>query len=106
MKQGLREISDGTVREIKQIPVQVSDHSTLPPCELLMGRRLRSQLDLLQPSLTNNVEHSQAKQKLHHDTNKPYRQFGGELVYAKDFTSAAEKWIPVVVEKVTHTSSN
>ena len=67
-----------------------------------MGRRLRLRLDLLQPSLATNVEHSHAKQKLHYDTNKPHRQFReGESVYARDFTSATEKWIPGIVEKVT-----
>ena len=53
---------------------RITPHSTtgVPPCELLMGQRLWSRLDLLQPSLATNVEYSQAKQKLHHDTNKPH----------------------------------
>ena len=60
-KQGLREISQGTVAEKLTkflFKYWITPHSTtgIPPAELLMGRRLRSQLDLLQPDLPSKIE--------------------------------------------------
>ena len=47
-------------------------HSTTnrPPCELFMGRRMRTQLDLLHPSEQERVQDSQARQKLAHDRHR------------------------------------
>ena len=44
---------------------QVTPHSTtrVPQAELMFGRQLRTTLDLLQPSIGQNVRLSQAKQK-------------------------------------------
>ena len=44
---------------------QITSHSTtgLPPAELLMRRRPRSQLDMLFPDISKTVERAQDKQK-------------------------------------------
>ena len=101
-------MSQDTVREklIKFLfKYRITPHSTtgIPPAELLMGRRLRSRLDLLQPSLTSKVQQSQMTQKQNHDTKKPYCQFAeGDLVYAENFsTNRDKKWLPGKVIMVT-----
>lgn len=52
-------------------------HSTtgVTPAELLMKRPLRTRLDLLRPSLRNQVLTKQAKQKVHHDAHSKFREF-------------------------------
>ena len=106
-KQGLREISQGTVAEKLTkflFKYWITPHSTtgIPPAELLMGRRLRSQLDLLQPDLPSKIEYSQANQKSNHDLKKSHRTFvEGDLVYAENFTSRNQKWIPGIIDKIT-----
>ena len=68
---------------------------------MLMGRRLRSRLDLLYPSIATRVESHQEKQKESHDTKRPLRTFQvGDLVYAENF-SGLPKWIPASIVKVT-----
>ena len=56
---------------------RITPHSTtgIAPSELLMGRRLRSRLDLLHPDLPDKVEGKQWKQKLAHDTSHADRKF-------------------------------
>ena len=76
---------------------RITPHSVtgVAPAELLMGRRLRSWLDLLKPDLAAMVENNQLKQKLNRDGKQPYRVFNkGESVYIQDFTANKQKWIP------------
>ena len=84
---------------------RITPHTTtgIPPAELLMGRKLRSRLDLLEPSLTSKVQQSQLAQKLNRDTKMPHRQFTEEdLVYAENFSyNSGPKWLPSKVDKVT-----
>ena len=76
---------------------QITPHSTtgVPPAELLMGRTLRSKLELLQPNFSSKMQHSQITQKKNHDVKKPYRQFiEGDLVYAENCTNNSNsKWL-------------
>lgn len=57
------------------------------PAELLMGRRLRTALDLLQPQLRQNVVYNQLKQKLWHDKRArcSVNPAAGDMVYARNF---------------------
>jgi len=41
--------------------------TNVAPCELLLGRALRTHFDMLRPSVENRVCDSQAKQKQRHD---------------------------------------
>ena len=82
----------------------ITPHATtaVAPAELLMGRQLRSRLDLLKPSVATIVENKQLKQTLKHDSNQAFREFSeGDLVYAQDFTTSKQKWIPGTIQKVT-----
>ena len=70
------------------------------PCVLLMGRSLRTRLDLLRPNHETQVLDQQAHQKSNHDKNCKERQFTeGELVLAKNFSSGP-KWFTGVIEAV------
>jgi len=72
------------------------------PAELLMGRRLRSRLDLLKPDLSKTVQGKQFQQKLSHDNEKAFRKLmEGDLVYVKDFSSAKPKWISGTIHEST-----
>ena len=107
MKQSLKKINGNSVEEKLSrflLKHRITPHTTtgIPPSELLMGRRLRSKLDMLHPGLSGHVEERQWKQKQIHDKAKTLRKFKeGDQVYAKDFSAPNEKWIPGVVQKVT-----
>jgi len=45
------------------------------PAELLLNRRPRTRLDLLQPNTADRIERKQSKQKELHDTHSKERQF-------------------------------
>ena len=60
---------------------------------------MRSRLDLIRPDLSATVQNNQLRQKLYHDSNKPYRTFTeGKAVYVEDFTTAKQKWIPGTIQ--------
>ena len=76
-------------------------HSTTgaAPSVLLMGRRLRSRLDLVFPSVQEHVKKKQYK-VLERSANLNVRSFvEGENVLARNY-QGKEKWIPGVVTKV------
>ena len=67
----------------------------ISPAELLMGRRLRTHLDLLHPDIAQKVQDKQQKIT----GKKPPRVFQvDDKVYAKNFHGA--KWISAIVSKV------
>ena len=71
------------------------------PAQLLLGRRLRSKLDLLVPRVESTVEAAQLGQKKYHDVKAKARTFdAGQSVWAQNYRPG-EKWLPgVVMEKV------
>ena len=76
--QSLRQIQGGSVKEklTKSLfKYRITPHTVtgVAPAELLMGRRLRSRLDLLKPNIAATVENNQLKQKLNRDGQQPYR---------------------------------
>ena len=74
------------------------------PAELLIGRWLRSWLDLHKSDLATTVENSQLKQKLTHDNKQPFKVFTeGESVYVQDFTASKQKWIPDILFREPYT---
>ena len=59
--------------------------------ELLQGRRIRTCLDLLKPSVTEQVEQRQLQEKLSHDNSARQMSFlKGETVYVQ----TGHKWMP------------
>ena len=75
---------------------RTTPHTTTgtPPCELLMGRRLRTRWDLLKPDIERQVQWRQSKQKFRHDLHSRARWFTiGDSVMARNFRSGSA-WIP------------
>lgn len=71
------------------------------PAELLMGRKLRSDLDMLFPGVKSNVAAKQEQQKLYHDAHAKQRNFSpGDSVYVCNF-GVGERWIPGVIAQKT-----
>ena len=101
-KQGMKKVSSGTIWDrISKFLFQyrITPHTTtgLPPCEMLMGRKLRSRLDLLKPDVQARVISKQAKQKSNRDKHcKPRTFVEGERVYAKNF-GQGNRWLPGLI---------
>ena len=68
------------------------------PAEMLMGRRLRTQLDSVHPDTASKVSEKQQKQKDYHDKHCASRSFeSGDLVY---ISTRSKDWIDgVIVDK-------
>ncbi|XP_068756956.1 uncharacterized protein [Montipora capricornis] len=81
---------------------RITPHSTtgVPPAELLMRRKLHTQLDRIFPSVADRVRSNQSKQKVVHDYHATERTLEeGQAVHAKDFLYK-KIWIPgTLVEK-------
>ena len=81
---------------------RLTPHSTtgIPPAELLFGRRPRSHLDLLHPSLASHVQSKQEQQKQAHDGQRQQRKFkNGDDVLVRNF-QGSQKWLPGSVIQV------
>lgn len=69
--------------------------------EMLMGRKLRSTLDLLQPDLKRKMQKRQLRVKERHDKHAKLRTFErGDLVYVRNF-GPGERWISAIVQDST-----
>ena len=82
---------------------RTTPHSTtgVPPAELLLGRRPRSLLTMMQPSLSNRVENQQLQQKNTHDIHAKERYFSiDDPVFIKNFGTSGNKWLPGVITEV------
>ncbi len=88
VKKGLRKINQGDIyvrlsRILFSYRTAPQTTTGISPAELLLGRRLRSRLDLLIPSIEREVVGKQIKQKRGHDKNARVRLFHrGDKVYA------------------------
>ena len=74
-------------------------HATtgLPPCDLFLGWRIWTKLDLLKPDLSRNVNHKQAVLKAHHYPYAKARVLDvGERVMVHNF-GEGPKWLPVTI---------
>ena len=81
---------------------RLTPHSTtgVSPAELLLGRRPRSKLDFLKPTLSERVQFKMDMQKKHHDTGAKLRTFKlNNGVYVKDFPHP-KKWAPGKIVEV------
>ena len=69
------------------------------PAELMFGRLLRSQLDLMRPSVQSNVIHRQEQQKHDHDERAKERDFKPvDPVYVHNFVQGATWLLGVIVQ--------
>ncbi|PAA68677.1 hypothetical protein BOX15_Mlig034486g1 [Macrostomum lignano] len=82
---------------------RVTPHSTtgVPPSQLMMGRPLRTLLDLVRPDVSAAVTRRQEAQKLQHDRRARARSFEeGDDVVVRDFTGQ-QKWLPASISRQT-----
>jgi len=64
------------------------------PAELLIGRKLRTHLDLLHPDDSEKVRLKQQNQKHYHDSRAKNRAiYIGDLVFVKNFASKGPNWL-------------
>ena len=69
------------------------------PSQLLQGRRIRTRLDLLKPSVGERVEGRQWQQKLNHDSLVRMKTFTKENpVYVRNF-GTGQRWLPGVIQE-------
>ena len=73
----------------------------MSPSELLLGRRLKSALELMKPNLQHQVEKEQERQKIAQYCRAVNRTFNiGEKVYERNY-GQGEKWLPAKIIKKT-----
>ena len=106
VKRGLKKVMDGTIQaRIARVlfTYRITPQSTtgISPAELLMGRRPKSRLDLLKPSVSLHVENKQYQHKKDHDKVAKSRSFQAEQpVYVKN-NGAGDTWLKGKIIKST-----
>jgi len=99
VKQSLKKAKEGSLEtklSRSLFRYRLTPHSTtgVSPSELMFGRRLRSQLDFVVPSVRSRVTHQQSRQKESHDYHAKDREFViGDQVLAKNYTHGNPKWV-------------
>ena len=106
LKQGLKKVKNGSMEDrIAKVLMtyRVTPHSTtgVSPSELLIGRKLRTRLDLLRPDPSKRVEQKQLKQKTSHDSKAKARDLKvGDSVLVRNYVGN-KKWLNGVVKSQT-----
>ncbi|KAK3738200.1 hypothetical protein QZH41_012780, partial [Actinostola sp. cb2023] len=110
-KEGFEKMEGGSIRTKLSrflLRYRITPHSTtgVPPAQLLMKRHLRTQLDLVRPSVGDRVQTKQEQQKAIHDNHAKARDIQiDDPVYIRDFREK-KAWLPgVVIEKTGPVSS-
>ncbi len=99
-KTAMKKLTSGSIQSKLQrflSRYRITPHTTTgrSPAELLMGRQLRSSLDLLHPDLGIDVRRNQERQKRGHDAHSKSQSFQeNEPVLVRNFTSQTPKWLP------------
>ena len=99
VKQGLMKINKGTINErVTKFSLQYwkTPHSTtgVSPAHALMGRRLKSRLDLLHPNMGATVQQNQYQQKWNHDQRVLQWSFNrGDWGFARNYRQGPD-WLP------------
>ena len=98
-KEGMKRIKEGSLntrlsRFLFQYRLTPHSSTGVSPAELMFGRKLRSQLDLLKPSVGRTVRQEQDRQKKAHDAHASPRSFVvGDYVYARNYRDGP-RWLP------------
>ena len=98
-KQAMRKATSGDLKTKLArflLHYRTTPHATTgtTPAELLMGRPLRTLLDLMRPNINAKVEGKQLSQKLYHDNKASERTFAPQdTVYVRKAGSKSP-WIP------------
>ena len=104
-KEGFKRLQKGSINTRVTrflFKYRLTPHSStgLSPAELMFGRKLRSQLDQIKPSLQRQAHKSQDQQRKSHDKRSKARSFTqDEQVYVRNY-GPGPKWLPGVVVKL------
>ena len=99
MKKGLKKEASGTfstslAKVLFTYRITPQSTTSTSPAVLLLGRILRTRLDLLKPNIAERVERKQEDQKARHDQKAKSQTFHvGSHVFVKNF-GAGSKWLP------------
>ncbi len=99
LKEGLKKMSGASVetnisRFLFQYRITPQTTTGLAPAEMLLGRKLKSHLDLLHPDVEEKVRVQQGKQKAWHDRHARAQSFQeGETVFVRNF-ARGQRWLP------------
>ena len=105
-KESFKKMKEGTVTDRLArmlFAYRNTPHSTtgVPPAELMFGRKLRGQFDILKPSVETTVEYHQERQKLNHDQHSRMRSFSErEAVFFRNF-GPGETWQAGTITRVS-----
>ena len=104
-KRGLKKVTSGNMsaRNAKVLFTYRVPHTTtgVSFAKLLLGRRLRTRLDLIRPNTAKRVEERQDAQKAKHDTRAKVRTFKpGDKLYLKNF-GPGQSWLTGEIVKTT-----
>ena len=105
VKRGLKKMKTGTLQDklsrflfrYRNTPQSTTDET---PAQLLLGRKMRSPLDVIHPDLQRKVEYEQERQKERHDKHPRSCSFEpGDTVYARNFgpNSSTMPWLSGLV---------
>ena len=100
-KEGIKRLKGESLNNRFLFKYRLTPHTStgVSPAELMFGRKLRSQLDLLRPSTARTAHQAQNRQKAGHDLRSQPRSFTArQTVYAKNY-GAGPKWLPGVLVK-------
>ena len=104
-KEGLKRLKEGSLntrlsRFLFKYRLTPHSSTSVSPAEMMFGRKLRSQLDLLVPNLAKAADETQDRQEVAHDKQATPRRFHvGDCVYARNYSSRP-KWLPGQVVQV------
>ena len=97
VKDGLKKLTGPLELRIPRFlfKYRVTPQSTtgIAPAELLMGRRVRTHLDLLYPTTQQRVRAQQLAQKANHAGRPGIPYNAGDRVMARNFTAGDQKWL-------------
>jgi len=87
-------LSDRIARFLFQYRITPHTTTGLSPAEMLLGRNIRSRLDLLKPNLEQKVAEKQRRQQFDHDKHFRVHQFSiGNKVFVTN-QGRRETWLP------------
>ena len=104
-KEGMKRIKEGSLNTRLcrfLFKYRMTPHSStgVSPAELMFGRKWRSQLDLLKPSVEEKARQAQDRQRKGHDAHARPRTFVvGETVYTRNYAQGP-KWLPETVVEI------
>ena len=98
MKMSLGTIDQKVSRFLINYRSKPNTTTGVTPAELLLGRKLKTRIDLIHETVLTNVKKSQIAQKVNHDIHSKYREFEvNDKVFVKNFLGKYPKYFNAIV---------